>query len=459
MAGEWAIATIEEVSEKVAMGPFGSSIKVETFVPNGIPVISGQHLHGHRLDDTPGFNFITPEHAERLRNANVQRGDVIFTHAGNIGQVAYIPESSQYDRYVISQRQFYMRPNRSRVIPELVTYYFKSTQGRHRLLANASQVGVPSLAQPVTYLRTIEMPVPPLGEQRAITHILGTLDDKIELNRRMNETLEAMARAIFKSWFVDFDPVHAKAEGRDPCLPDEIADLFPKHLRDFELGEIPKGWRVGVLNDLTEVLLGGDWGADKPTADETEAVFCIRGADIPNLQGAGLGKMPVRYLKPSSLAKRRLKDGDLAIEVSGGSTTQSTGRPVLVSQALLNRLDHPLVCSNFCRVVKLKYRPASSFVYLWLRELYDNDKFLQYENGTTGIKNFALSLFSEKFQLVIPPTDLLEAFAFRIATILERQQCLGAEAGTLAALRNTLLPKLISGELHIDQVEAFLASR
>src|SRR3989338_4607208 len=157
MAGEWAIATIEEVSEKVAMGPFGSSIKIEAFVPNGSPVISGQHLHGHRLDDTPGFNFITPEHAERLRNANVQRGDVIFTHAGNIGQVAYIPEGSQYDRYVISQRQFYMRPNRRRVIPELVAYYFKSPEGRHRLLANASQVGVPSLAQPVTYLRTIEI--------------------------------------------------------------------------------------------------------------------------------------------------------------------------------------------------------------------------------------------------------------------------------------------------------------
>ena len=210
-SGEWPVATINDIAEKVAMGPFGSSIKVETFVPEGVPIISGQHLHGFRVDDAPGFNFISHEHAQRLANANVQRGDIVFTHAGNIGSVAYIPEDSEFERYVISQRQFYMRCDRMKAIPEFVTVYFKSYEGQHQLLANSSQVGVPSIAQPVTYLRTIEIPLPPLTTQRAIAHVLGTLDDKIELNRRMNETLEGMARALFKSWFVDFDPVRAKA--------------------------------------------------------------------------------------------------------------------------------------------------------------------------------------------------------------------------------------------------------
>ena len=209
-SAEWSIATIEAISEKVAMGPFGSSIKVKTFVPEGVPIISGQHLHNTKVDDNLGYNFITREHAQRLKNANVRCGDIIFTHAGNIGQVAYIPENSQFSRYVISQRQFYMRCDRTRAIAEFVTAYFKSPEGQHKLLANASQVGVPSIAQPVTYLRTVEIPVPPLPEQHAIAYILGTLDDKIELNRRMNETLEAMAHALFKSWFVDFDPVRAK---------------------------------------------------------------------------------------------------------------------------------------------------------------------------------------------------------------------------------------------------------
>ncbi|TSE27281.1 hypothetical protein Tsedi_00111 [Tepidimonas sediminis] len=243
MAGEWTKYRIEEVAERVAMGPFGSSIKVETFVPEGVPVISGQHLHGFRLDDTPGYNFITPEHAERLRNANVQRGDVVFTHAGNIGQVAYISNTSAFNRYVISQRQFYLRPDQSKVLPEFLVAYFRSPDGQHKLLANTSQVGVPSIAQPVTYLRSLEIPLPPLPEQRAIAHILGTLDDKIELLRRQNETLEAMARALFKAWFVDFEPVRAKmnlpsppgrgagGEGTTkPKLPPDLLD-FARELR------------------------------------------------------------------------------------------------------------------------------------------------------------------------------------------------------------------------------------
>ncbi|CAI8743495.1 type I restriction enzyme, S subunit [Methylococcus capsulatus] len=242
MAGEWTKCRIEEVAERVAMGPFGSSIKVETFVPEGVPVISGQHLHGFRLDDAPGFNFITREHAERLRNANVQRGDVVFTHAGNIGQVAYIPSTSAFDRYVISQRQFYLRPDPTKVLPEFLVAYFRSPEGQHKLLANTSQVGVPSIAQPVTYLRSLEIPLPPLPEQRAIAHILSTLDDKIELNRRQNETLEAMARALFRAWFVDFEPVRAKmnlpspfgrgagGEGKKPKLPADILD-FARELR------------------------------------------------------------------------------------------------------------------------------------------------------------------------------------------------------------------------------------
>jgi len=144
MAGEWSKVRVEDIAEKIAMGPFGSNIKVETFVDDGIPVISGAHLHGARVEDG-NFNFITQDHAERLKNSNVFRGDVIFTHAGNIGQVAYIPKNSQYERYVISQRQFYLRCKTDIADPAFITYFFNSDEGQHKLLANASQTGVPSM--------------------------------------------------------------------------------------------------------------------------------------------------------------------------------------------------------------------------------------------------------------------------------------------------------------------------
>ena len=158
---EWLTTTIEEIADKVAMGPFGSSIKVETFVPNGIPIISGQHLHETRLDESPGFNFITEEHANRLANSNVFPGDVVFTHAGTIGQVALIPHAAAYGRYVLSQRQFYLRVDVSKADPAFVTHWFHSPVGRHRLLMHASQVGVPSISRPASNLKTIEIELPP----------------------------------------------------------------------------------------------------------------------------------------------------------------------------------------------------------------------------------------------------------------------------------------------------------
>jgi type I restriction enzyme S subunit len=253
---EWPKARIEDVTRVVAMGPFGSSIKVETFVAEGVPVISGQHLRGSKVDVSADFNFVAPDHADRLRNANVRPGDVVFTHAGNIGQVAMVPRHGPYDRYVISQRQFYARCDTDRILPEYLVAFFKTAKGQHLLLANTSQVGVPSIARPVSYLRTVEVPVPPLDTQQWIVGILGALDDKIELNRRMNETLEAIARALFKSWFVDFDPVRAKAEGRDTGLPRALADLFPDAFVDSELGEVPQGWGVNGLDEMATYLNG-----------------------------------------------------------------------------------------------------------------------------------------------------------------------------------------------------------
>ena len=156
----WGVTTVEKLSLKVGMGPFGSNIKVSTFVDDGIPVISGQHLNETMLTE-PSFNFITEEHAERLINSNVYRGDIVFTHAGNIGQVAYIPDRSRYTRYVLSQRQFFLRCDFSKISPIFMTYFFRSPMGQHKLLANASQVGVPSIARPVSYLKSIELAVPP----------------------------------------------------------------------------------------------------------------------------------------------------------------------------------------------------------------------------------------------------------------------------------------------------------
>jgi len=184
----WEVKTIQDIAERVAMGPFGSSIKVDTFVPEGIPVISGQHLRGFMVEDSD-FNYVTIEHADKLKNANVKPGDVIFTHAGNIGQVAYIPENGKFSRYVISQRQFYVRCNLSWVSPSFMVFYFKTAEGQHRLLANASSSGVPSIAQPVTYLRTIPLIIPPKA-------IMDVFDESLQPILRQFEAIRNESRIL-----------------------------------------------------------------------------------------------------------------------------------------------------------------------------------------------------------------------------------------------------------------------
>jgi len=196
----WKTYKIGDLAEKIGMGPFGSSIKVDTFVNEGIPVISGTHLKGLRLIDRD-FNFITLEHADKLISANVKRGDVIFTHAGNIGAVAYIPNNSMYDRYIYLKDNFYLRCDRSKLLPEFITYYFKTPFGQKQLLANSSSVGVPSIAQPVTYLRSIEIKLPTMEEQIELVNVLVTLDDKIDINTKMNETMGKMAFSIFDNFY------------------------------------------------------------------------------------------------------------------------------------------------------------------------------------------------------------------------------------------------------------------
>lgn len=192
---EWPTATILDVAEKVAMGPFGSNIKVSTFVPEGVPIISGNHLRGYFLEE-PEFNYITEEHAERLKNSIVYPHDLVFTHAGNIGQVAMIPDECKYDRYVLSQRQFYLRCDETKVVPEFLLMFFHSASGQHELLSYANQTGVPSIAQPASNLKKIPFKCPPMQEQLMWREQVHPLFGRYLNNRLENERLSSLRDAL-----------------------------------------------------------------------------------------------------------------------------------------------------------------------------------------------------------------------------------------------------------------------
>ena len=180
---------IKDLISEISMGPFGSNIKVECFVDDGIPVLNGSNLDGFVLKED-SFRYVTEQKADSLGRANAHRGDVVITHRGTLGQIVFIPQNSLYDRYIISQSQFRIKCN-NRILPEYLVYYFHTRLGRYKLLSNASQVGVPALARASTTFQEIEIEVPDKNSQSKVVRLLETIRQKEEINKAINENLAA----------------------------------------------------------------------------------------------------------------------------------------------------------------------------------------------------------------------------------------------------------------------------
>ena len=191
----WSYQRVEEFAEKVAMGPFGSNIKVETFVDEGVPIISSAHLRGLLLEELE-YNHITEEHANRLANSMVYPGDIVFTHAGNIGQASLVTKWAAEPKYMISQRQFYLRCNQDKMLSEIPALYFHTRVGCHVLTANSSSTGVPSIAQPSSYLKSIEIIVPDMESQHAFVNQIEPMLHQYVVNEKEIRRLEQLRDAL-----------------------------------------------------------------------------------------------------------------------------------------------------------------------------------------------------------------------------------------------------------------------
>jgi type I restriction enzyme S subunit len=332
--------------------------------------------------------------------------------------------------------------------PNFYFYYLQSPHGAAAIRSIVEQ-GAGASGIRGSDLQTLAVQWRPLPEQRAIAHILGTLDDKIELNRRMNETLEAMARALFKSWFIDFDPVRAKAEGRDPDLPKPLADLFPDSFEDSELGEIPKGWAVEALGGLIDTVKGRSYKSEELVESDTALVTLKSFARGGGYRTDGLKSFAGTY-KPEQV----VQPGEVVIACT--DVTQAAeviGRPAIVRGTGVYRR---LVASLDTLIVRPR---DSSMTRSFLYFLGGTEAFVAHTYAhTTGTT--VLHLAKEavpSFTFARPSTQLVKEFDALAGPALDRIQALDEESGTLAALRDTLLPRLISGQLRVHRAQELLA--
>jgi len=299
---------------------------------------------------------------------------------------------------------------------------------------------IPSTTRDAFY--SLDVFLPPIEEQKEIAHILGTLDDKIELNRKTNETLEAMAKALFKSWFVDFDPVRAKAEGRPTGLPAEINDLFPDSFEDSELGEIPSGWEVKSAGTQYDVSIG-----KTPPRKESQW-FSTSHADMPWLSIRDLGEVGVYADKTSERLTREAVDRFNVKIVPANTVVLSfkltigrvaiTGGEMLTNEAI----------AHFSPLVK---GAGSEYTYCLLSQ-YDYHSL----GSTSSIATAVNSQILREMPLVVPPEISARAFCDATASIFSSIKCGQQETRCLSDLRDALLPKLISGEIRIPDAEKML---
>ena len=256
----------------------------------------------------------------------------------------------------------------------------------------------------------------------------------------MNKTLEAIGQAIFKHWFIDFE------------FPDGNGDPYKfsgGEMVDSEIGPIPKGWEIANFNAFVNEIYNGDWGRASASDNYEKKVYCMRGADIPEICKGKKGKMPLRYILEKNLNKKVLCAGDLVIEISGGSPTQSTGRTTYINQEILSRYDTKLICSNFCKVIKLINKDYCEYFFLYLTYLYELNVFFNFENGTTGIKNLDIKNLFEKYKIKVPDEFTIIKFRKIIKGLFRKIQENGYENNKLSSLRDGLLPKLMSGEIRV----------
>ena len=415
MAVDWRTGTVAELQQEgvllVEDGNHGEyRPRPDEFVNEGVAFIRAADMDNGRIL-FHSASKISDRARQRITKGIGASGDVLLSHKGTVGKVALV--SNDAPSFVCSPQTTLWRTLDPRMLDGKYLHAFLRSPSFHRQLA--TRAGETDMAPYVslTSQRGLYVTLPPIDTQRAIAHILGTLDDKIELNRRMNETLEGMARAIFKSWFVDFDPVRAKAEGRNPGLPKPLADLFPDSFKDSELGKIPKGWEVRTLRELLELAYG------------------------------------------KAMKAENRRDGSIPVYGSNGLVGWHNERLVAGPGVVVGRKGNPgivtWVPTDFFPIDTTFYVVPSErcqSLHFLFRALQTHDlASLGADSAVPGL-NRNLAYMNKQ---TIPPTLLIKKFDENVIAPAHLVHQGTEQSRTLAALRDTLLPKLLSGEIRVGE--------
>jgi len=431
MAGDFDVQPLGTVAKVRS----GYAFKSEDMGAVGLPVIKIKNVVPPTVDITDCERV--PEEVissiPRVERFELKEGDTLIAMTGaTVGKVGKFPRT--HERHFLNQRVGKVYLTEPDIADYRYIYYILSQDTYVRQMFGIAD-GSAQANISGSQIESLEVPLPPLAEQKAIAAVLGALDDKIELNRRMNATLEAMARALFQSWFVDFDPVRAKLDGRPPAALDPAtAALFPEHLEDSPLGHIPKGWEVKPLSELCQL---GRGASPRPINDYMNGeVPWVKIADATAAGGPFLFETKEKVKKAGAEKSVAVAPGDLIL-----SNSATCGVPMFVE---LHGCIHDgwLYFKNLRSISKL-------YLFHVLIELAEH--LVHIADGSVQ-KNLNTSLVGQQ-NVLVPPKEIVDAFDAQATVWFAKMRQNGLESRTLATLRDTLLPKLLSGELSVAEQE------
>ncbi len=402
-SNNWITYRLEEVVNDISMGPFGSDLKVENFIDKGVPVIKGQNLNPFGFMDE-NYSFVSEIKAQSLKRCLAYPDDLVFTHRGTIGQVGIIPHK-KYPYYLVSQSQMKLTVNPQYLDPKYLYYFFKSPLGQSELLKNTSQVGVPAIASPTRSLKDVSISLPPLPTQRRIAAILTALDDKIELNRRMNETLEGIAQAIWEEWFGKY------ANGEE---------------------ELPEGWRWGKLGEIYNTTSGGTPSRNNPEFYNDGTIEWVKSKELKDffvleseekITESGLKNSSAKLLPPRSV-----------LVAMYGATVGEVS--VLSKEAACNQA--------ICAVL-----PNQDFPYSYAFQFLKNEK-NKLKNLAVGAAQQNISqVLIQNLEVSIPSLKVLKKYQEVIEPLFNRILTNLKEGRELTLIRDELLPNLLQGKIEV----------
>jgi type I restriction enzyme S subunit len=397
----------------------GFAFKSSSYQDEGVLVVRVSDTTGNTINLT-ACKKVSFEIAKGLKDYQLMEDDVVIMTVGSwpenpnsvVGKVIKVPKGAS--NALLNQNAVRLRAN-NKIDQTFLYFTLKDTMFSSYLL-NAAQGSANQASITLDDIFSFRFPLPSLPEQKAIASILSSLDDKIDLLHRQNKTLEGMAEALFRKWFV---------VGNGIKLKNGKFDLWIKE------------------------TVSGDWGKEQIEGDFNVPVYCIRGTDVAALNSGLPTKTPIRYVTNKKFEIVQPNEGDIIIEISGGTEDQSTGRTTYINNDVFSLFNLPLVFSNFCRLLKVKKREYSYFVYLYLQYLYKQDEFFNLENGSSGIKNLNYKALLFELDFPMPEEQVVFKFDFEVSSFFKKINRNKKQIQQLEKLRDVLLPKLMSGEVRV----------